>query len=86
LFDDYGLRKLNTHLENLNRFLAFIGELIPVFHDDSEMTRGLIQALVLSFRVEVFDPSTIPRFLGSSACIPISQSQCLRILKGKASQ
>jgi len=25
LFDDYGLRKLNTHLENLNRFLAFIG-------------------------------------------------------------
>jgi len=25
LFDDYGLLKLNTHLENLNRFLAFIG-------------------------------------------------------------
>jgi len=25
LFDDYGLRGLNTHLENLNRFLAFIG-------------------------------------------------------------
>jgi len=34
LFDEYGLKKLNTHLENLNRFLAFIGELIPVSHDD----------------------------------------------------
>ncbi|KAF9650978.1 hypothetical protein BDM02DRAFT_1014666 [Thelephora ganbajun] len=25
LFDEYGLRRLDTHLENLNRFLAFIG-------------------------------------------------------------
>ncbi|KAF9782398.1 hypothetical protein BJ322DRAFT_218546 [Thelephora terrestris] len=25
LLDDYGLQKLDTHLENLNRFLAFIG-------------------------------------------------------------
>lgn len=30
LFDDYGLQKLSTHVENLNRFLAFIGESIPV--------------------------------------------------------
>jgi len=25
LLDDYGLRRLDTHVENLNRFLAFIG-------------------------------------------------------------
>ena len=29
LFDEYGLSKLENHLENLNRFLAFIGELSP---------------------------------------------------------
>ena len=40
LFEDYGLQRLDTHLENLNRFLAFIGELIPVSHDDQGITRG----------------------------------------------
>lgn len=38
LFDDYGLQRLDTHLENLNRFLAFIGELIPVSGNDQRIT------------------------------------------------
>ena len=40
LLDDYELRQLNTHLENLNRFLAFIGKLIFVSHYNQGMTRG----------------------------------------------
>lgn len=77
--NDYGLRRLDTHLENLNRFLAFSGGLLLVSHDDSGMTSGLMQVLVLMFRLEVFDPRASSRFLGRTTSIPISQH--LGILK-----